>query len=104
MTEEEKIILLKTNLELSIKLEQCNKVIKDWQERYQKYRYHIERDVLKRTKEDLLKEIDNLNEKIEKALLYIEDRYDYEQNVLTYTFDRDNIKELYEILKGGSNE
>ncbi len=40
-----------------------------------------------------------LQERIDKALSYIEDRYDYEQNVLTHTFDRDNIKELYEILK-----
>ena len=43
-------------------------------------------------------------EVINKANEYIENRYDYEQNVLMYTFDKDNLKELYEILKGDSNE
>lgn len=42
---------------------------------------------------------------IKDALDYINSRYDYEENVITHTFDRDNIKELYEILmKGNKNE
>lgn len=36
---------------------------------------------------------------------YIKNRYNYEQNVLTHTFDRDNIKDLSEIIdKAGIGE
>ena len=54
--------------------------------------------------ENLEQQCKNQKEVIYKAIEYIENRYDYEQNVLMYTFDRDNLKELYEILKGDSNE
>ena len=54
--------------------------------------------------ENLEQQCKNQKEVIYKAIEYIENRYDYEQNVLIYTFDRDNLKELYEILKGDSNE
>ena len=43
------------------------------------------------------KEIDRLNNIIDKAREYIQDRYDGE--VLTHTFDKDNVGELLEILK-----
>jgi hypothetical protein len=36
--------------------------------------------------------------RIDKAIEYIQDRYDGE--VLTHTFDKDNVGELLEILKG----
>ena len=53
---------------------------------------------------DLEQKCKKQKEVINKANEYIENRYDYEQNVLMYTFDKDNLKELYEILKGDSNE
>lgn len=53
---------------------------------------------------DLKQQCKKQKEVIDKANEYIENRYDYEQNVLMYTFDKDNLKELYEILKGDSNE
>ena len=53
---------------------------------------------------DLKHQCKKQKEVINKANEYIENRYDYEQNVLMYTFDKDNLKELYEILKGDSNE
>lgn len=43
-----------------------------------------------------------LNYKINKAIEYIENRYDGE--VLTSTFDKDNVKELLDILKGSDKE
>ena len=54
--------------------------------------------------ENLEQQCKKQKEVINKANEYIENRYDYEQNVLMYTFDKDNLKELYEILKGDSNE
>lgn len=36
--------------------------------------------------------------RIDKAIEYIQDRYDGE--ALTHTFDKDNVKELLDILKG----
>lgn len=45
-----------------------------------------------------LEEQEELQDKIEKAIEYIQDRYDGE--VITHTFDKDNIKELLRILKG----
>ena len=40
----------------------------------------------------------------DKAIDYIEDRYDPEQKVLTHTFDKDNVEELYKILEGKNDE
>ena len=48
------------------------------------------------------KEIDRLNNIINKAIEYIEERYNGE--VLTHTFDKDNVGELLEILKGSDKE
>ncbi len=44
-----------------------------------------------------LKEEGELQDIIDKAIEYIQDRYDGE--VLTHTFDKDNVKELLDILK-----
>lgn len=43
-------------------------------------------------------ENDKLQDRIDKAIEYIEERYNGE--VLTHTFDKDNVGELLEILKG----
>lgn len=48
------------------------------------------------------KEIERLNNIIDKAREYIQDRYDGE--VLTHTFDKDNVGELLNILKGVDKE
>ena len=45
---------------------------------------------------ELLEEIERLNNIIKEAREYIQDRYDGE--VLTHTFDKDNVGELLEIL------
>ena len=42
--------------------------------------------------------ISDLHHRINKAIEYIEERYNGE--VLTHTFDKDNVGELLEILKG----
>ena len=47
-------------------------------------------------------ERDRLNNIIDKAIEYIEDRYNGE--VLTHTFDKDNVGELLNILKGVDKE
>ena len=51
-------------------------------------------------KKDL--EIERLNNIIKEVREYIQDRYDGE--VLTHTFDKDNVGELLEILKGSDKE
>ena len=51
---------------------------------------------------ELLAEIERLNNIIKEAREYIQDRYDGE--VLTHTFDKDNVGELLEILDKGSDE
>ena len=51
---------------------------------------------------ELLKEIERLNNIIKEVREYIQDRYDCE--VLTHTFDKDNVGELLEILDKGSDE
>ena len=43
-----------------------------------------------------------LQDRIDKAIEYIEERYNGE--VLTHTFDKDNVGELLEILKGSDKE
>lgn len=43
-----------------------------------------------------------LNNIIKEAIEYIEERYNGE--VLTHTFDKDNVGELLEILKGSDKE
>ena len=48
------------------------------------------------------KEMDNLINARDKAIEYIEERYNGE--VLTHTFDKDNVGELLEILKGSDKE
>lgn len=45
---------------------------------------------------NLQQEIERLHSIIKEARKYIQDRYDGE--VLTHTFDKDNVKELKEIL------
>ena len=51
---------------------------------------------------ELLDEIERLNNIIGEAIEYIEERYNGE--VLTHTFDKDNVGELLEILKGSDKE
>ena len=51
---------------------------------------------------ELLEEIERLNNIIKEAIEYIEERYNGE--VLTHTFDKDNVGELLEILKGSNKE
>ena len=49
--------------------------------------------------EDNYKEIERLNNIIKEVREYIQDRYDGE--VLTHTFDKDNVGELLKILDKG---
>ena len=44
----------------------------------------------------------DLKEIIKEAIEYIQDRYDGE--ALTHTFDKDNVKELLNILQGSGKE
>ena len=50
----------------------------------------------------LEEENEELQDRIEKTIEYIEERYNGE--VLTHTFDKDNVEELLEILKGSDKE
>ena len=50
----------------------------------------------------VLEEIERLENIIKEVREYIQDRYDGE--VLTHTFDKDNVGELLEILDKGSDE
>lgn len=51
---------------------------------------------------EIADERDRLNNIIGEAIEYIEERYNGE--VLTHTFDKDNVGELLEILKGSDKE
>lgn len=56
----------------------------------------------KELKETLVKVIDDANTYLKKfriALIYIKGSYDENENVLTHTFDRDNLKEIFDILR-----
>ena len=56
-------------------------------------------DELEKVKEDYIKSLDKLDvleNRNNKAIEYIEERYNGE--VLTHTFDKDNVGELLEIL------
>lgn len=103
MSEEEKILLLKTNLELSVKLEQANHVIEEWQKRYCKYRHYIIKEKSKRRKEDLIKENDVLKERIEEAIELLKEHlnstnYEFEEYEW---FGREYLEELLSILERG---
>ena len=69
----------------------------------------VENHDLKEKIERLKKELeiekdisDGMLETIDEAREYIEERYNGE--VLTHTFDKDNVGELLEILKGSDKE
>lgn len=56
----------------------------------------------KELKETIVKVIDDANtylKKIKTAIIYIKSSYDENENVLTHTFDKDNLKELFDILR-----
>ena len=53
-------------------------------------------DIFKKEKIKYEQEIERLNNIINEAIEYIEERYNGE--VLTHTFDKDNVGELLEIL------
>ena len=54
----------------------------------------------------LEKKIKDLESRIDKATEYIEDRFTINEETgeyyMTHTFDRDNVKELLDILKGNN--
>ena len=52
--------------------------------------------------EEANKEIERLHSIIKEVREYIEERYNGE--VLTHTFDKDNVGELLDILKGSDKE
>ena len=52
--------------------------------------------------QELVNEIERLNNIINEGIEYIEERYNGE--VLTHTFDKDNVGELLNILKGVDKE
>lgn len=45
-----------------------------------------------------------MQRRMNKIIEYIEKIYSYKENVITHTFDKDNIRELYEIAKGEDYE
>ena len=71
----------------------CDDKIKEQQEEIERLKkeLEIEKDIS-----------DGMLETIDKAREYIQDRYDGE--VLTHTFDKDNVGELLNILKGVDKE
>ena len=60
----------------------------------EEYKKYIE--ISKKLEKGLTKKINDLQAIIKEVREYIEDRYDGE--VLTHTFDKDNVGELLEIL------
>ena len=52
--------------------------------------------------QELVDEIERLHSIIKEAIEYIQDRYNGE--VLTHTFDKENVGELLNILKGSDKE
>ena len=71
----------------------CDDKIKEQQEEIERLKkeLEIEKDIS-----------DGMLEAIDKAIEYIEERYNGE--VLTHTFDKDNVGELLNILKGVDKE
>ena len=59
-------------------------------------------DDLYKLETTLTNENERLNNIIKEVREYIQDRYDGE--VLTHTFDKDNVGELLEILKGSDSD
>lgn len=59
---------------------------------------------LEKQNEVMFENINDLNNKVEEAIEYIENRFEYDKETGTYTltatFDKDNVYELYKILKG----
>lgn len=86
--------LLEDNKLFKQELLEANESITWWMNRY---------NAMERNYKLVNKQLDETTKKIVKAIEYIENRYDYEQNVLIHTLDKDNLKELIEILKGDSN-
>ena len=64
--------------------------------------YFKQRNELYISNQEKDKEIERLNNIIKEVREYIEERYNGE--VLTHTFDKDNVGELLEILKGSDKE
>ena len=63
---------------------------------------NLPKDVSFIIREDTEPSYETLQDRIDKAIEYIEERYNGE--VLTHTFDKDNVGELLEILKGSDKE
>lgn len=85
---------------MNISLEEYTDLLKKYEELRQEKikilnKYYVEKD-------DLNQEIEILNNIIKEAIEYIQDRYDGE--VLTHTFDKCNVGELLNILKGVDKE
>ena len=76
-------MLIRSNLEIKRLTELCNK-------------YEEEHKTTFETWQKDIKENEQLRSIIKEVREYIQDRYDGE--VLTHTFDKDNVKELLEIL------
>ena len=92
-------------------IEQQRKEIEKLNNFIKEVRKHIEKEYVQvKNKEYNLswiieqqrKEIKKLNNIIKEVREYIQDRYDGE--VLTHTFDKDNVGELLNILKGVDKE
>ena len=88
-----------------VELEKANKKIKELEEenkRLSKNQRYYKNGVfsLENDKETMSDMIDDYKSRIEKALNYIIERYDYQGHALTHTFDKDNVRELLKILKG----
>ena len=66
----------------------------------EEYKKYIE--ISKKLEKGLTKKINDLQAIIKEVRKYIQDRYDGE--VLTHTFDKDNVGELLEILDKGSEK
>ena len=86
---------------------QCAKLLNETQKENEKLKAEygtkaqVERDLLKEENEKYKEVIDKIKEYIQKIFYFNEETGEYS---LLHTYDKDNIKELLDILKGEQNE
>ena len=86
---------------------QCAKLLNEIQKENEKLKaeygtkVQVERDLLKEENQKYKEVIDKIKEYIQKIFYFNEETGEYS---LLHTIDKDNIKELLDILKGEQNE
>ena len=93
--------ILRENVELRMQYFEYKQKAKDYEEHYYNYRHHLSKEARNKNKEQIVRERDILQQRLDLAIEYIYDNcFDETKNICVDDLWCEDIKNILDILKG----